>query len=552
MGAKRIWRTPLAHSLLTAVLAYSIIAIVFLGGQRRGMDHKVEVYPNDQLAIAIALSDVVYHLDAGYLGYATVLSKLQEIWNQASSTDLAVTAKNFSDRELINQAIREASSLGTQAPGFVSDRSLITMIYSDLGYVDFTEWSFRIFGLKIEALYYTFFLILSLSTFVYLIVFWSDPVPKTVLLLTLFSFLVELHTGVFGPNMPSFTGLRHASALALIPAWHFAFLLIYRRPASVGAAVATLIQLAVLLLAIKMRSTAAWVFVFLAILSVVLAASGWRRLPAERRTWTLLVRSAITWPITLVFAGAFLHSVYANSRLHPVYFTDDVLNYHEFWEGAYIGILSMAPELIPPDSAALETFRSTHNLDQAGYTAAAEYLIQSRFMRSPPDFPRSYPPGFISPWTGAPKFRLNNEIMRHVVYRLATRRPLGMLKLYVLTKPYYITASVVTALGPGQLGWPWLLVAGAFVGFIVIGIASPGLADLPNGHAVALVAASVPFAALPNLWTFAAHHVIADLFLVTLTLLQVLICWALIITVKRFGAPRSPGVINNFRDHELG
>src|SRR5262249_47732878 len=155
-----------------------------------------------------------------------------------------------------------------------------------------------------------------------------------------------------------------------------------------------------------------------------------------------------TWPIALVFAGAFLHSVYANSRLHPVYFTDDVLNYHEFWLGAYIGILSMAPELIPPDSKALETFGSTHNRDRAAYTAAAEYLIQSRFMRSPPDFPRSYPPGFISPWTGGPKFRLGNEIMRHVVFQLAARRPLGMLKLYALTKPHYIAASVVTALGP--------------------------------------------------------------------------------------------------------
>ena len=79
MGAKYIRWVPLAHSLLTLVLAFSIISIVFVGGQNRGMDHKVEVYPNDQLAIAIALSDVVYHLDAGYLGYATVLAKLQEV-----------------------------------------------------------------------------------------------------------------------------------------------------------------------------------------------------------------------------------------------------------------------------------------------------------------------------------------------------------------------------------------------------------------------------------------------------------------------------------------
>ena len=421
------------------------------------------------------------------------------------------------------------------------------MIYSDIGYVDFTEWSFRLFGLKIEALYYMFFLILSFSTFVYLIAFWSDLVPKTVLLLTLFSFIVELHTDIFSLHMPSFTGLRHASVLALIPAWHFAFLIIYRRPASVVNLVTTFIQLAVLLLAIKTRTTAAWVLVLLAVLSVGLAISAWRRMPAERRTWLPLVRSAIKWPIALVFVGVFLHGAFANSRLHPVYFTDDVLNYHEFWEGAYIGILKMAPELIPPDSKALETFRSTHNADQAGYTAAAEYLIQSRFMRPPPDFPRSYPPGFISPWTGGPKFRLNNEIMRHVVFRLAARRPLGMLKLYVLTKPYYTVASVVTALGPARLGWPWLLFAGGLVGFIVVGLAGGGLDHFPSGQAMALVAASLPFAALPNLWTHAEHHVIADVFLVTLTLLQLLICSALIIAARKFGVLRPVSVADNVK-----
>jgi hypothetical protein len=534
MGAKGLWRTPLAHALITGIIAYSLIAIVFFEGLHRGMDHKVEVYPNDQLAITIAISDIVYHLDAGYLGYATVLKKLHETWTYENITDLLATAANFSDRELINRSLREASSLGPQVPGYVSDRTLVTMAYSDIGYVDFTEWSFRIFGMKIEAMYYMFFLILSLSTLVYLIVFWSDLVPKMVLVLTIFSFIVEIHTDIFNLHMPSFTGLRHASSLALIPAWHFAFLLIYRRPASIGRVAATLIQLGVLLLAIRTRTTAAWVLVFLAALSVVLSAAEWRRLPAELRRWPLLVRGAVTWPIALVFAGAFLHSAYANSRLHPVYFTDDILNYHEFWEGAYIGMLIMAPELIPSDSKALETLRDTGSRDQAGYTAAAEYLIQSHFMRPPPDFPRSYPPDFVSSWTGGPKFRLNNEIMRHVVFRLALRRPLGMLKLYVLTKPYYTAASVASALGPARLGWAWRLVVGALIGLFIVG---RGLADVPIGQAAALVAASVPFAALPNLWTHAEHHVIADVFLVTLTLFQILISSALVIALRRFGMP---------------
>jgi hypothetical protein len=524
-------------SILTAVLATLIIVLVFVGGLRRGMDHVVEGLPNDRLAIAVAVSDIVYHLNAGYLAYATVYHKLDDVWSRGASDwhDPAMV-RNNADGDLLNEGLREAASLGPQQPGFVSDRSLVTMIYSDLGYVDFAKLAIRIFGLKIESFYYAYFLLLVSASVAFLVVFWSDVLPRIMLLFTLFAFFIEMHTAIFTPHMPTFPGLRHGSTLALVPLWHFAFLVIYRRRPSVVTVAATLMQFGILLLAIKMRGSAAWVVVFVVVLAALTAGSHWFRATGEQRTWPRLLHAALQWPIVLLFAGLLLQGEYWKATLHPVYLTDDVLPYHEFWEGAYLGIFLKAPELLPENSRALEIGRTTHNADMAGFAASAEYLNDTRFMPLPPDFPRSFPPGFMSPWTGSLKFRLNNEVMQRIVFRIAARHPFGMLKLYLVTKPIWVFEVVRAALGSVTLGWPPLLVVGATVALCVVFIVRGAIGDFPVGTALILVAGSLPFSALPNLWTFPMFHTLADVFLMTLVFLQLLIFATLVLAVRRLSA----------------
>jgi hypothetical protein len=526
-------RGPGAASILIAVLVFAVIALAFAGGLRRGMDHKVELYERDQWAIAIALSDVVYHLDIGYVGYATVLAKLKEVWDAGAKNagDLDVLEKNYANREVMNNAIRAAAALGPQEPGYISDRTLVTMVFCDTGYVDFTKLAFRIFGLKIESLYYTFFLLLSFSSIAYLLAFWRDHLAKITLLVTLFAFLIELHTNIFNAHMPTPVAMRHASALALVPMWHFAFLIIFPRRPSIIDILAALTQLAVLLLAIKMRGSAGWVPLFVGVLAAVLGFWRWRQLPREHRSGGKMARAVLSWPIVLLFSGLFLGGQYANSRLNPVYFTDDVLSYHEFWEGAWIGILGHAPELLPQDSKAVALFRATNQADQAGYVAASEYLAESRFLRLPADFPQSFPRDLYSPFTGDLKYRLVNESLRPVVLGIAMRHPVGMLKLYLYTKPIALTKSVAFALGSGR-GWPWLVALGALCALWVVWQLPGALEGFPAGLVLLLAVAVLPFAALPNLWTFEGNQVISDIFLMTLVFFQVLVLVALVTVVR--------------------
>jgi hypothetical protein len=521
---------PLAGFLLTVCLATICLVLVFYEGLRRGMDHVTMFGPeNEQAAIAIALSDLVYNLNEGYVGYASVFQRLVEVWNRgAKSGHDPILIENGSDRQLLNDAINAAASLGPQPTAFVGDRSLMTMIYTDLGQVDLNKLAFGIFGFKIESRYYMFFLLLSASAGLYLLVFWRSLLPGIVLLCTLFSFYIELHTSVFTFHMPTFSSERHGSTLALIPLWHFTFLLIYRYRASATTVVATLCQLAIMLLAIKIRGSATWVIIFVATVSFVLAFFCWRRLLSEERTWARLLRITLRWPLVLLVGGVFVHNEYVKTTLHPVYFTDDVMPYHGLWASAFAGMVLMAPELMPENSKTPEIARAgSLGIDTAIHAAALEYLNDTQFLRLPPDYPRSAHPSFISPWTGTYKTRLMDDIMRRIVIRIALRHPLAMPKLYFYEKPLATFRELrKVIIDSPNLNWLWLLILGGLSSFVLIFTAGGVLDDFQLRKTSFLVGAAIPFASLPTIWAWPESYSTTDLLLVMVVFVQLLICTA--------------------------
>jgi hypothetical protein len=508
--------------LLTISLAIICVLLVFYEGLRRGMDHVTMFGPeNEQAAIAIALSDVVYNLNGGYVGYASVFRKLVEVWNRgAKSPHDPIVIENSSDRRLLNDAIRTAASLGPQAPGFVADGSLITMIYTDIGQVDFSKLAFRIFGLTIESRYYMFFLLILASAVFYLLVFWNSPICWIVLLCTLFSFYIELHTSVFTINMPTFSSERHGSALALIPLWHFTFLLIQRKRPSFMTFICTVAQLSILLLAVKIRGAAIWMVLFVVTVLVALSANYLRQLNSEPRRWRRLSRLTTTWPVVLLVAGMVLSNEYTKAKLHPVYFTDDVMPYHGLWQSAFVGLM-MLPDMIPQDSKALEVARTMGD-DAAHGAATLEYLNEVHFAPLPPDYPRSMHPSLVSPWTGTYKTKLFDDVMRRVVIRALAGNPIGMLKLYFYVKPQAIIDTVTKVLSP-NLTWFWLLLFG---GIVITGITFPvgtNITGLQLIGSLLIIGSAIPFAALPSLWAFPSSYSITDLLLIVLVFAQIAI-----------------------------
>src|SRR5262249_10762620 len=292
--------------------------------------------------------------------------------------------------------------------------------------------------------YYMFFMLISASAVFYLLVFWNHPICWIVLLCTLFSFYIEMQTSVFTVSMPTFSSERHGSALALIPLWHFTFLLIKRKRPSVMTVICTVAQLSIMLLAVKIRGAAIWMMLFVAALSLALSANYLRKLKSEPRRWRRLLRLTITWPVALLVAGLVISNEYTKAKLHPVYFTDDVMPYHGLWASAFVGLM-MLPQMIPQNSKALEMARNS-SVDAAAFVATLEYLNDVHFVPLPPDYPRSMHPSLFSPWTGTYKTKLFDDVMRRVVIRALAENPIGTLKLYFYVKPQDIVDTVTKVL----------------------------------------------------------------------------------------------------------
>jgi hypothetical protein len=100
-----------------------------------------------------------------YIGYTSTIEELQKLMNRgAEGPNDPKILPNLSNGDLINEAIANAVASVPRIPAFIAYGDLITMVYDDVGIVDYIKIAFSIFGFKIQSLYYLFFSLLSLSS----------------------------------------------------------------------------------------------------------------------------------------------------------------------------------------------------------------------------------------------------------------------------------------------------------------------------------------------------------------------------------------------------
>ena len=311
--------------LFALACALAIIGLTAISGMSRGMHHKISFGPeSEQIAISVALSELVYELNLGYLGFKSVYDKLIEVWNRgAKSSGDPILIANSSDRDLMNEAIGAAASLGPQEIGTLAEGQLKTTFYDDMGQVDFDKLAFHIFGLKIESLYYLYFSLLAVSSIIFILTFRECGAAILTLLFVLFAFYVEQYLNVFSAYVASYPGMRHGSTLGLVPMWFFIFLM--SRKLSLASLLAAIVQVAIFMLAWRVRGSVTWMALF--ICAVMLAQMVWqcRNASIFDRRWPFVFLSKIKWPIAVLLLGAVASSVHRSETLHPIYFTVDVL-----------------------------------------------------------------------------------------------------------------------------------------------------------------------------------------------------------------------------------
>jgi hypothetical protein len=497
---------------LTAILAAFIISSMFAGGVRRGIDHAVTWGPeSDNAAIAIAISELLHGLDS-YVGYHAIAETLNTTMRRGTTgMEDPKLLSNLKNGDLINEAIAAAVALSPNRNSYVAEGTLITMLYDDIGSVDYDKIAFTLFGFKIQSLYYLFFVIISLSSAAFLLQFWRQPVAQAVLLCTLFAFYMELDSMVFSQHVPSYWGIRHGSTLALVPMWHLALLMMYRHRLSVTAAVLALVQIAILVLAIRIRGSAAWTVIFLAGLVVFFAVQAWRELGAGERPLAKVARSALKWPFVLVMVGLLSSKLYTDGRLHPAYLTDDILPYHGIWHSAYLGVFT-SPSLFAQTGGNPETWG-----DRSVYLAAIDYLRHKGFINTEQQY--------VSPWTRTYKMRLHENTMRAVYLSFVKEHPFSTLAMYVYWKPrqiYYVAKLLLEPIP----AITWLT---ALLGAMALAVMTVLVQRTPNAEMrriMSLGLAALLFSTMPNIWAYASGHALAD-FVLSFLAFVALVAWVI-------------------------
>jgi hypothetical protein len=530
------WRKDILRLVLAILLAAAIMGLTISEAKRRGMHHAVMISYGEQIAISIALSEAVYGLRLGYVGFTSVLNAIQEHWNQGTNgwSDLSKLIENFHSRQVLNDGIRAAASLGPQKPGYFTDGSLITTIYDDMGEVDFYKLSFAIFGQKIESAFNTFFLLIGLSTLTFILTFRNNIYALSALLCTLFAFYVELHLAVFDPvAMPTLFGMRRGSTLGLVPMWYFALLLTFPRKLTPALLVGAILQLAILILAWRIRGSVTWVFIFLFVLAVVLPVVRYWTAQSEKswfdgglrqswsamlracsnlaRLWPLLLRDSLRWPIVLLLLGMLANAVYNQQSRHLIYSTDDVIPHHGLWWAGVNAFYDKAPEVF---GARVKNTEGTPE----GWWHLRDYLERTHVIPWTGAYTTGDPvPGLMSPWTSGLKYRLVDEVMKRIFLEALVRDPLASARVYLMDQPSHMIQQLVWAFkGAKSTAWLWLTLA-AGVGIFAFVLLLGNHNEFNSLRRVILLSgAALAGSWLPILWANASWASMPDTILLSL------------------------------------
>ena len=234
----------------------------------------------------------------------------------------------LNDTAFLNSAVEKAFALSPDGPS----KSLGAIGWgSDAGYMDFVQFSFLLFGHKIEALYYAYFLLLIVSTALFCIQFSKNYFALFTILASQFTIFASLalltpyFDGVYSQSSP-----RFISVLAIIPLLQGLFLIVYRVPISWSPIALFAPQAILLVAALDFRAQAYGEAVALIICCVPLAA-----FDLWFRKGTLRLKLMRFWPAAVLLVGLAGGEYLESGAADPSIDGSGGMRTHTFWEPLY-------------------------------------------------------------------------------------------------------------------------------------------------------------------------------------------------------------------------
>ncbi len=303
-------------------------------------------------AIPPALSNLVFHSPSDHASLAVVSSAFY-----ASLQGNAPYQPR--DTQMIGRAIAAVRALD---PGTIA-RDEQLMSGDDKGIVDFVKIAFALFGYRSDRIIYLYFLVLFVSISLLIFCFRASPLPPIIAGAFLTAHFMLLPAVFYNLQLRSVLAPRFLPVLGLVACLHCLFFAF--RPSSKPSGVAGLIlQAAVLIFAMHLRSVAIWEIALVGIVSVAMFAANLVSPASQacaRSRWAPLLPAAL---LVLGMAGL---SEYRQLTYNRHYLNGDVMATRPFWHNILSGFA------INPVLAAQYGFKVD---DSSEVRATGRYLTQ--------------------------------------------------------------------------------------------------------------------------------------------------------------------------------
>jgi hypothetical protein len=331
--------TPIAGSL-QLVLALLVLCCDFAHGIVLGQ-YDIGFHPEYRMrqTLAVAISRMHDNPARGYLVYQSVLDALNENGMTIFPEDKGPQLDDDGWTALFKDPVRMDAAL-RQAKETVIDHNLPPQLIrgSELAYVDYAYFAFKLFGLHMSSFYYFYFLLLGLACVLFVIEFRDSPFSMFLLSTYLGGlFFLQNYVQAGGNQLATLVNNRLLDALSLLPAMHVYLVVWKRLPIKLSTFATTAVQSALLAFLIDCRAASRW-----QIAPLVVAAVGLIVVDLLLRKSLALRWRGKTWNgvwatcIALAFLAA--HMMQIGFSADAAYKSEP--KYHPIWGSVLSGLLS--------------------------------------------------------------------------------------------------------------------------------------------------------------------------------------------------------------------
>ncbi len=285
----------------------------------------------------------------------------------------------------------------------------------DIGFIDFLDLSFSLFGISLSSIFLTVYLLLGLSLAIFIGAFARDPVALAVVALYTIAFYIfvsspaamerSLYWTVTNPKFLSF--------LCIVPLLHAGFMVLNGDRISPLNLLLLVAQLALLFFAIHNRSTTAWA----ALSIILLAVCRFIFDESDHPWWRSLGKAWVGFTAVAVVA---LGQMLVISATHPAMAASGQEPRHTFWVSAYCALTYHEDWAIKYAAA-----HENRGCEDAAVKAATSYMAR----HAEQDFSQVYrAPGIF-------RHDEMDQIVKKAYFELAQNDPQFIVDFFLFSSP---------------------------------------------------------------------------------------------------------------------